>query len=133
MTDKQTLFNYRIIQAEETISDARKMLENQLSPRSIINRTYYSMFYAVLALFIKTDTNVKTSKHSGVISIFDKEFVHTGKLAPYYSKILHKAFKARQEGDYKELVKLSLEDATEFVKLAEEFLDGIKKLIAPIS
>jgi len=133
MTDKQTLFHYRIKQAEETISDAKKMLDNQLSPRSIINRTYYSMFYAVLALFIKTDTNVKTSKHSGIISIFDKKFVHTGKLDPHYSKILHKAFKARQEVDYKELVELSLEDATGFVKLAEEFLDGIKKLIAPIS
>ena len=93
MTDKQTLFNYRIRQAEETISDAKKMLENQLSPRSIINRTYYSMFYAVLALFIKTDTTIRTSKHSGVISIFDKEFVHTGRLGPHYSKILPSAVK----------------------------------------
>jgi len=133
MTDKQTLFNYRIKQAEETLSDAKKMLENRLSSRSIINRTYYSMFYAVLALFIKTDTSVKISKHSGVISIFDKEFVHTEKLDPHYSKILHRAFKVRQEGDYKELVELSWEDAAEFVKFAEEFLDGIKKIIAPIS
>ena len=86
-----------------------------------------------MALFIKTDTNVRTSKHSGVISIFDKEFVHTGKLDPYYSKILHRVFKARQEGDYKELVELSLENAIELVKLAEEFLYGIKNLIAPIS
>jgi len=132
MTDKQTLFNYRITQAEETISDAKKMLDNRLSPRSIINRTYYSMFYAVLALFIKTDTNVRTSKHSGIISIFDKEFVHTGKLDKHYSKNLHKAFIIRQEGDYKELVELTLENATEFVELAEEFLDGIKNLFAPI-
>jgi len=132
MTDKQTLFNYRIKQAEETISDAKKMLQNQLSPRSIINRTYYSMFYAVLALFIKTDTTIRTSKHSGVISIFDKEFVHTGRLGPHYSKILHKAFKVRQEGDYKEFVDFSMEDATEFVNLAGEFLDAIKNLVAPI-
>jgi uncharacterized protein (UPF0332 family) len=38
-------------------------------------------------------------------------------------------FDARQEGDYKEFVELSAEDATEFVKLAREFVEGIKKFI----
>ncbi len=34
MTDKQTLFHYRLRQAEETLSDAEKMLEQNISPRS---------------------------------------------------------------------------------------------------
>lgn len=127
MTDKEVLFTYRLNQAEETLSDAKKMLEDNLSPRSIINRAYYSMFYAVLALFLKADISLKTSKHIGVISIFDKEFVHTKKIDKHYSKILHRVFKVRQEGDYKELVELSFEDAAELVKLAEEFVIGIKK------
>ena len=75
MTDKQALFTYRLKQAEETLSDAEKTLQNHLSPRSIINRAYHSMFYTVLALFLKAGINIKTSKHIGVISIFDKEFV----------------------------------------------------------
>jgi len=129
MTDKQALFTYRLTQADETLTDAKKMLLEKLSPISIINRAYYSMFYALLALFLKADTNLKTSKHVGVISIFDKEFVHTGKIDEHYSKILHKVFNARQEGDYKELVKLSYEDAAEFVKLAEEFIEAIKKIV----
>ncbi|MBM4064827.1 MAG: HEPN domain-containing protein [Planctomycetes bacterium] len=129
MTEKEALFTYRLKQAEETISDAEKMLQENLSPRSIINRSFYSMFYAVLALFLKTDINLKTSKHSGVISIFDKEFVHTGKIDKYYSKILHKAFDARQESDYKEFVELSAKDAAESVKLAREFIECIKNII----
>jgi len=32
MTDKQTLLAYRLKQAEETLSDAEKMMENRLSP-----------------------------------------------------------------------------------------------------
>jgi uncharacterized protein (UPF0332 family) len=128
MTDKETLFLYRLRQAEETLSDAKKMLEDQLSPRSIINRAYYSMFYGVLALFLKHDIKIKTSKHSGIISIFDAEFVHTGKIDPCFSKTLHKVFEVRQEGDYKELVEFSYSDTDEFVKLAEEFLKGIKKI-----
>lgn len=129
MTDKQTLFAYRLKQAEETLSDADRMLQNNLGPRSIINRAYYSMFYALLALFLKSDLNIKTSKHTGIISIFDKEFVHTGKIDKHYSKILHKTFDARQEGDYKELIELSDEDATEHVTIAKDFLNGIKLYI----
>lgn len=129
MTDIQALLNYRLNQAEETILDAEQMLKNKVSPRSIINRAYYAVFYSILALFLKTNINLKTSKHSGIISIFDKEFIHTSKIDKYYSKILHKLFDARQEGDYKEFVEASKENATEFVKLASEFLKEIKKLI----
>ena len=129
MTDNQTLLNYRLKQAAETLSDAGKMQQEQLSPGSVINRAYYSMFYMVLALFLKADISLKTSKHAGVIGIFDKEFVHTGKIDKRYSKILHKMFDARQESDYKELVELSHDEAAESVKLAEEFGEGIKKIM----
>ncbi len=129
MTDKETLFLYRHKQAEETLLEAQKMLEAGFSPRSIINRAYYSIFYMLLALFLKTDVNIKTSKHMGVISLFDKEFIKTGKVDKYYSTILHDLFDARQEGDYKEFVELTTDDAAGFVKLAENFLEGIKKLV----
>ena len=76
MTDRDSLFLYRLKQAEETLLDAEKMLEGSFTPRSITNRAYYSMFYAVLSLFIKTDVDIKTSKHTGIISIFDKEFIY---------------------------------------------------------
>ena len=85
MTDKEALFAYRLKQAEETLLDAERMLQGSFSSRSITNRAYYSMFYAVLALFLKADMRIKTSKHIGVISIFDKEFILTGKIDKYYS------------------------------------------------
>lgn len=129
MTDKQTLFHYRLNQAEETLSDAEKMLEQNISPRSVINRAYYAMFYSLLALFIQSDINLKTSKHSGVITLFDKEFVHTGKIEADYSKILHKLFSARQESDYRELITLTKEEASDHLKLAKGFLARIKNFI----
>lgn len=129
MTDKETLFLYRFKQAGETLLDAERMLEGKFTPRSITNRAYYSMFYAVLALFLKTGMNIKTSKHIGIISVFDKEFILTEKIDKHYSEILHKMFNVRQKGDYKELVELLHEDAVEFVKLAGEFLDGINNFL----
>ena len=128
MTDKETLFKYRIEQAEETLSDAEKMLKNHLSPSSILNRAYYSMFYALLALYIDQGIDLKTSKHSGVISIFNKEFVHSGKIDKDFSKILHRSFLMRQEGDYKELVKISRDDAVRGVEDGKKFLNAIKTL-----
>ena len=127
MTDKEALLKYRLNEAEETLQDAEKMLQNDLSPRSVINRAYYSMFYAILAFFLHSDINPKTSKHSGIISIFDRDFVHTGKIDKYYSKILHKLFETRQFGDYRELVELSIDDARESVNLAREFLNALKQ------
>jgi uncharacterized protein (UPF0332 family) len=129
MTDKDILFNYRMQQAERTLRDAEQMLQNNLSPHSIINRAYYSAFYAVLALFLKTDTPLKTSKHYGVISLFDKNFVHAGRIGKHYSELLHKMAELRQVADYKEYVEISSEDAAEYVRYAQEFLDAIKTVM----
>lgn len=49
---KHVLSNYRIKQAEESLDEARFLLDGKKSPRSIINRAYYAMFYAVLALLV---------------------------------------------------------------------------------
>lgn len=132
MTDKEALFTYRLKQAEETLLDAERMLQGSFSSRSITNRAYYSMFYAVLALFLKADMRIKTSKHIGVISIFDKEFILAGKIDKYYSEILHKMFNIRQKGDYKDLIEIAIEEAAEHVRLANEFIEYIKNYMDKI-
>ncbi len=129
MNDSQALLNYRLKQAEDTLNDAEKMIRNNLTPRSIINRAYYAMFYAILALFLNSKLEIKTAKHSGVISIFDKEYILTGRIEKSYSKVLHRVFEMRLEGDYKDLDSVSFDDARDSVKLAGSFLERIKKLI----
>jgi uncharacterized protein (UPF0332 family) len=132
MTDRETLLRYRIKQAEETLADAEAMKKAGLSARSIVNRAYYAMFYGVLGLFLKANVILKTSKHSGVISLFDKEFVLSGKIDRDFSKSLHKMFNLRQAADYKELVEISLEDAEEAIKAAKLFVEEIKKVVASL-
>jgi uncharacterized protein (UPF0332 family) len=106
------------------------MLESGVSTRSVVNRAYYAMFYGIIALLIHENIEHKTSKHSGIISIFDKSIVHTGKMGREYSRMLHRIFDARQESDYKEFVRFTNDDAAEYLRVAEEFLRGIKALIA---
>jgi uncharacterized protein len=126
MTDRESLLSYRLKQAEETLSEVERMLTENFSPRTIINRAYYSMFYALMVLFIKAGVQLNTSKHQGVISLFDREFVKTGLFDKKYSAMLHGTFDERLEGDYKEFVELSRDDAQRAIGHAKEFLAAVK-------
>lgn len=53
--------------------DAEYLFQGKRSPQSVINRSYYAMFYSVLALLQKIGK--VSPKHTGVISLFDTEFV----------------------------------------------------------
>ena len=128
MTDLETIFSYRMRQTEETLAEAVRMLETGFSPRSIVNRSYYAMFYAVLALFIHFGTPHKTSKHSGVIGIFNKEFIHTGKLDARFAKMFYDLFDERMELDYRDFAEVSEEDARNAVSSAREFVHAIRSL-----
>lgn len=130
MTDIEELFTYRFRQAEETLDEAERMLESGFSVRSVVNRSYYAMFYALLALFIRLNISHRTSKHSGVIGIFDREFIRTGMIDSRFSKMLHRLFEQRQQADYKELVELPRTHGAAAVENAREFVMAIKQLIA---
>ena len=74
--DKKALARYRLDQAEESLDEARYLVSGDKSPRSIINRAYYSMFYAILALLIREPFS--SSKHSGILRYFNRSFIKTG-------------------------------------------------------
>lgn len=129
MTDKEVLVDYRLDQARETLTDAERMLKEHYSSRSIINRAYYVMFYSLLALYLKSDSDIKTSRHAGIISLFDKEFVQKGLFDKRFSKMLHILFDKRQECDYRELIEVPYSDAEESVQRAREFYNAVSVFI----
>lgn len=129
----QTLIKYRIEQAHETIKEAEILFgENAL--RGTVNRAYYAMFYALLALL--ASERMGTSKHSGAIGLFDREFVKSGKFPKELSKSLHLAFDRRQVGDYGEMrivehgiAQESIDSAKRFVFEVESYLSSLGFLI----
>lgn len=44
------LIQYRLSHADDSIKEAEVLLKEGMSLRSVMNRLYYAMFYAVLAL-----------------------------------------------------------------------------------
>ena len=96
-----------------------------------INRIYYAMFYAINALLILE--GYSSSKHSGVMSLFNKHFVRTGKVSKESGRFFHEMFVSRSKGDYedfkiftKEETKNALDKCAKYLKELKEALE--KKL-----
>ena len=127
--DILVLIRHRLDQAEESLKDAKVLLDGDRSPRSIINRSYYAMFYAVLALLQKIGKVPR--KHSGVISLFDTEFVLKGLFSKELSKDLHDIFNLRQVSDYQLIDHVILKDAEASLKRAAGFVEAVSKYLMP--
>lgn len=128
MTDNmKVLVTYRIEQAEESLEAANVLIEKGLL-RPSVNRSYYAMFYAVHAIL--ATQKFGTSKHSGAIAFFDKEFVKSGIIGKDFSKWLHKAFDLRQWADYQADYKVTKEQAEITLKNAAAFVKEIKVKIS---
>jgi uncharacterized protein (UPF0332 family) len=117
---EQTLVEYRLTEARESLAEAKVLLREKMSNRSVMNRLYYAMFYAVLSVL--QDKQIGTSKHSGVIAVFDREFVKNMIFDKIFSKALHRAFELRQKGDYMENTVISDKDVEELMLTATDFL-----------
>ena len=113
------LIQFRLDQADEAVRAAR-LLFDQHFLRDVVNRSYYGMFYAVLALLLTQQLG--TSKHSGAISLFDREFVRPGIFTRELSAWLHEAFEMRLTADYAELAAVSSEEAQRVLHHAHAFI-----------
>ncbi|MBI3752427.1 MAG: HEPN domain-containing protein [Deltaproteobacteria bacterium] len=119
------LIQYRLKEADDSIAEAKVLLKEKMSLRAVMNRLYYAMFYAVLALL--QEKGLGTSKHIGAISLFDREFIKGGVFDKEMSKTLHRAFELRQKGDYMEEVEATQKDIDEIFPKTIDFVEKVKK------
>ena len=103
------------------------MLFGKKSPRSIINRAYYAMFYAVLALLIFEPFS--SSKHSGVLAYFNKRFVKEGIFSEEQGRSINKAFELRQRADYRENIDITYEHVEPFIEKAKLFVRKVEEYL----
>jgi uncharacterized protein (UPF0332 family) len=112
----------RLAQARETLEEADALREHALW-RGVINRSYYAMFYAVLALGVYKQ--VVLSKHSQAIAFFDKEFVKMEIFPRELSRSLHLGFDQRQVNDYGDIWTVSQEEAETIFGEARLFVESV--------
>ncbi|MCX6841447.1 MAG: HEPN domain-containing protein [candidate division WOR-3 bacterium] len=121
------LIRYRLLQAADTIREA-ELLAGQGMLRGAVNRFYYGMFYATLALLATRDLG--SPKHSGVIALFHREFVRTGLFPAELARSLDRAFDLRNKGDYRDFVEIRQEQVDDLLPAATAFVDKVNDIVS---
>ena len=129
MIDEQrkSLSLARLRRSKQHLKSARDLLFNDDFADSI-SRSYYAIFQAARALLALEGT--ESRKHSGVISLFNRLFVKTGKVGKQMGAIVKDARRSREMADYTELAEFSREDAEGQIADAEAFIQEVEEFIA---
>lgn len=88
---------------------------------------YYSAFYAVIALLLANNIEVKS--HNGVKQKLGEEFIAKGKLSKAHAKTFNLLSDFRHKGDYDDLFDFDTELVERLLLPVNEFIDAIDKLI----
>lgn len=117
---------YRMTRADETLEDAR-ILANAQRWNACANRLYYACFYAVSALLVMD--GLSSSKHAGVRSLFNRQYVKTGKIPKDLARIYNDLFERRQEGDYIDFVSFQESQVLPWIPKAEALIGYVANMI----
>lgn len=120
------LTNYRLERAEESLQEARILVE-QAHFNAAINRLYYACFYAASALLIRNGISSQT--HAGVKTMLGLHFVSKGILSIEYGKTFSRLFEIRHSSDYDDFVYCDKELYDEYAPRAQKFVEAVKELI----
>lgn len=126
MKDKNDYIRYKQQKAAQSIKEAKLLMENELNDTAV-SRLYYAAFYAVNALLAINGFNPKT--HSGTKSIFNKEFILTGKIENRFSDFYSFLMAKRFEADYDDFVFIDENKMQSLLAETEEFVNVINSLI----
>lgn len=123
---KKKLANYRLQDSKDKLSSARILFENGKYKDSV-SRSYYAMFTAARALLATKDLD--STKHSGIISLFNQHFVKDGVVDVEFGRLLAEAKDMREESDYGDFITVSKEESEQRLKSAERFIGMIEKAL----
>ena len=122
----KALIAYRLEDAREKLSAAADLLEKRHYKDSV-SRSYYAFFTAARALL--ATKRLDSSKHSGVIALFNQHFVKSGEVRKDASKSLERAKLYREQADYGDFYIVSVQEAEAQIQSAREFIQEIETAI----
>ena len=122
----KSLISYRLESAREKLSAAEDLLEKRHYKDSV-SRSYYAIFTAARALL--ATKRLDSSKHSGVIALFNQHFVKSGAVSKDASKWMERAKLYREQADYGDFYIVSFNEAEAQIQSAGEFIGEIETAI----
>ena len=116
--------NFQLEKSRNTLAEAKLLYSNNYFTGAV-NRIYYSVFYSVAGLMSLFE--LSTSKHSGMLSNFNREIANKGLASRELKDFYVEIFDKRQEGDYK-VYKFANKEVKEWLDKAEDFINQIEIL-----
>ena len=126
---RTNLARYRMERAKEIVKEAEDSFkQNHFS--LAVNRSYYAMFTSARALLALKELD--SSKHSGVISLFNQHLVKAGLFPTEFSKLLRESKGMREGADYGDFVNITQEDAKNQISSAQKFVEEAERTLLRI-
>lgn len=126
MASISELSMYRLEKAKNNLEVVNQLVEDGYY-NFAINRAYYAAFNAMRA--VNALDGFDSSKHSGVISHFNQNYVKTGIFDSETSKIIKKASTLREKSDYEDFFEASKEEAEEANESVKKFVSGVESYL----
>lgn len=115
---------YRLTRAKEMLSASEDNLEIGQYKTSL-NRSYYAVFHAMRS--VNALKGFDSSKHSGVIAFFTKEYLKTEILDRNLAFIIKDSSFCREKSDYDDFYVAGYMEAEEQLKNARYFVQKIEE------
>ena len=124
------LVGYRLVKAGEMLSASEDNLKIGQYKTSL-NRSYYAVFHAMRAA--NALKGFDSSKHSGVIAFFTKEYLKTEILDRNLAVIIKDSSLCREKSDYDDFYVAGRVEAEEQLKNAKCFVSQIEDYVNEVN
>jgi len=122
----EKLARHRLGRAKEAFAEGEYLLTNSAF-MGAVNRLYYAAFYAARSLLALTEMD--SSRHSGVITLFQKHFVKSGLIKADTAKALPRAFEKRQKSDYGDFSTVTAKEARSVRDEVKTFVEECARVL----
>ena len=121
------LAEYRLTRAKEMLAASQGNLEIGQYKTSL-NRSYYAIFHAMRSA--NALKGYDSSKHSGVIAFFTKEYLKTEVLDRGLAAIIKDSSLCREKSDYDDFYVAGKTEAEEQLRNAQYFVQKIEEYVS---
>ena len=115
------LARHRLVMAREALRDADYRIERN-ADKGAVHRLYYATCHAARALL--ATRHLDSARHSGVIALFQREFVKPGLIDAEVSRGLPRSFETRLEVDDGDCAEVTSGDTERIRASTVAFLDA---------
>lgn len=125
--DRRLMIAHHLAKAEQMLGLADELVAMGHYDAAC-NRYYYACFHATHALLVANEIGAKT--HEGMLTVFGKEFILTGKIDKQYGILLNRMEQLRKKADYNCIAEISADEAKTIGQPARDFLAEVKRQLA---